>query len=95
MQARQPECGLDLRRDGAEAQRLERWLGPVTTAYAYRILPLDQEKAHAWGRPKVPGPGNPLDQRIVATALIHDLLVLTRNLEREKPTGVGVLDRYR
>ena len=62
------------RGDRPQALRLERWLTQITSAYADRILPLDEETAHVWGRLRVPNPENPLDKQIAATALIHDLV---------------------
>ncbi len=76
------------RGDAARAKRLERWLRQVTTAYAEAILPFDEEIAHVWGRLRVPHQENPLDKQIAATALIHDLAVVTRNTQHFAPTGV-------
>ena len=78
------------RGDKPQALRLERWLAQITTAYADRILPLDEETAHVWGRLRVPNPENPLDKQIAATALIHDLVVVSRNTVHYEPTGVRV-----
>ena len=82
------------RGDKAQAQRLERWLLQVTSAYADRILPLDEETAHVWGRLRVPNPENPLDKQIAATALIHDLEVISRNVAHYGPTGVRVKNPF-
>jgi predicted nucleic acid-binding protein len=82
------------RGDTAQAKRLERWLGTVTTTYSQAILPFDEECAHVWGRLRVPNPENPLDKQIAATALIHDLQVVTRNLAHYSPTGVPLLNPF-
>jgi predicted nucleic acid-binding protein len=82
------------RGDNSQAQRLEQWLLRVTLAYADRILPLDEETAHIWGRLRVPHPENPLDKQIAATALIHDLEVISRNVAHYAPTGVRVRDPF-
>ena len=82
------------RGDDAQAQRLEQWLLRVTSAYADRILPLDEETAHIWGRLRVPNPENPLDKQIAATALIHDLEVISRNVAHYAPTGVRARDPF-
>src|SRR5215472_15642766 len=74
----------------SQAQRLEQWLLRVTSVYADQILPLDEETAHVWGRLRVPNPENPLDKQIAATALIHDLVVISRNVAHYAPTGVRV-----
>ena len=82
------------RGDIAQAKRLERWLGQIAKAYAEVILPIDQETAHVWGRLRVPNPENPLDKQIAATALIHDLTVVTRNTPHFAQTGVRLLNPF-
>jgi len=82
------------RGDEAQAKRLGRWLRQVTTIYEGSILPFDEETAHVWGRLRVPRPENPLDKQIAATALIHDLTVVTRNTERCAPTGARLLNPF-
>jgi predicted nucleic acid-binding protein len=82
------------RGDTAQAKRLERWLRQVTTSYSDAILPIDEEIAHVWGRLRVPNPENPLDKQIAATALIHDLIVVTRNTEHYTPTGVRIRNPF-
>jgi toxin FitB len=82
------------RGDESQAQRLERWLLRVTSAYADRILPLDEETAHVWGRLRVPNPENPLDKQIAATALIHGLEVISRNVAHYAATAVRVRNPF-
>lgn len=82
------------RGDDTQAKRLGNWLRQVTTTYAESILPFDEETAHIWGRLRVPNPENPLDKQIAATALIHGLIVVTRNTEHFAPTGVRLLNPF-
>ncbi len=82
------------RGDDAQAKRLGRWLKQVTTIYVESILPFDEEAAHVWGRLRVPNPENPLDKQIAATALIHDLTVVTRNTAHFEPTGARLLNPF-
>lgn len=82
------------RGDKSQAQKLERWLLQLSATYEDRILPLDEETAHVWGRLRVPNPENPLDKQIAATALIHDLVVVTRNVAHFAPTGVRLLNPF-
>ncbi len=82
------------RGDTAQARRLERWLAQVTALYAEAILPVDEEIAQVWGRLRVPNAENPLDKQIAATALIHDLVVATRNVAHFAPTGVRVRNPF-
>jgi predicted nucleic acid-binding protein len=78
------------RGDSARVARLERWLDRPTVDYADAILPFDQDMAQIWGKLRAPHPENPLDKQIAATALIHDLTVVTRNISHYEPTGVNV-----
>jgi predicted nucleic acid-binding protein len=82
------------RGDVKQADLLERWLRQVTKIYADAILPFDEETAHVWGRLRVPNPENPLDKQIAATALIHNLTVVTRNTEHFAPTGVRLKNPF-
>ena len=57
-------------------------------------IQLDEETAQVWGRLRVPNPENPLDKQIAATALIHDLIVVTRNTNHYETTGVPLLNPF-
>ena len=82
------------RGDFAQATRLARWLGTVTSDYADAILPFDEEIAQIWGRLRVPHAEHPLDKQIAATALMYGLTVVTRNVRHYEPTGVAVLNPF-
>ena len=82
------------RGDAQQAARLEGWLNRITEDYVDAILPFDEEAAHVWGRLRVPHRDNPLDKQIAATALLHDLIVVTRNTAHYKPTGVRLLNPF-
>ena len=89
--------GLELirhRGETAQADRLERWLQSVTESYGATILPFDEEMAQVWGKLRVPRPENPLDKQIAATALMHDLAVVTRNVAHFASTGVRVVNPF-
>jgi predicted nucleic acid-binding protein len=82
------------RGDAPQALQLARWLARITTDYADAILAFDAEIAEVWGRLRVPNPENPLDKQIAATALMHDLTVVTRNIAHYDVTGVRVLNPF-
>jgi predicted nucleic acid-binding protein len=85
---------LRQRGDSPQAARLERWLDRVSSDFGQSILPFDVEAAHVWGRLRVPNGENPLDKQIAATALIHDLVVVTRNVSHYQATGVQLLNPF-
>lgn len=89
--------GVDLirhRGDAAQARLLAAWLAQVIADYREAILPFDLDIAQAWGRLRVPRPENALDKQIAATALIHDLIVVTRNTRDFSGTGVRLLNPF-
>ena len=82
------------RGDSAQADKLEQWLTLVLHEYAERVLSFDAETAQVWGRLRVPHPENPLDKQIAATALIHDLTLVTRNVRHFEGLGVQLLNPF-
>ena len=82
------------RDDVAQAQLLDDWLQLILREYHDNILPLDADAAQVWGRLRVPHPENALDKQIAATALIHDLTLLTRNEKHFAGTGVKLLNPF-
>lgn len=82
------------RGDSAQADQLEQWLMLVLREYVENILTFDAETAQVWGRLRVPHPENPLDKQIAATALIHDLTLVTRNVRHFEGLGVRLLNPF-
>ncbi|EXJ14390.1 type II toxin-antitoxin system VapC family toxin [Imhoffiella purpurea] len=82
------------RGDAPQARLLEDWLDRVLTEYADRILDFDADCAQVWGKLMAPHPQHPIDKQIAAVALIHDLVVVTRNTSDFAGTGVALLDPF-
>ncbi|WP_414440033.1 type II toxin-antitoxin system VapC family toxin [Burkholderia sp. 22PA0106] len=82
------------RGDKAQATRLEKWLVGILQEFDQNILAADEEVGQLWGRLRVPHPEHALDKLIAATALIHDLTVVTRNVEDFTGTGARVLNPF-
>jgi hypothetical protein len=82
------------RGDAAQAERLDAWLTLILSEYHDNVLPLDDAAAQVWGRLRVPHPENALDKQIAATALIHDLTLVTRNEKHFAGTGAKLLNPF-
>jgi predicted nucleic acid-binding protein len=82
------------RGDAKQAQLLERWLGRLLADFGDSVLAFDADAAQVWGRLRVPHPENPLDKQIAATALIHDLVLVTRNVKHFAATGVKLFNPF-
>ncbi len=82
------------RGDTAQAAALDAWLTTLLDEFAQNILHIDEDTGQLWGRLRVPRPEHALDKLIAATGLIHDLTVVTRNVDDFSPTGVRVLNPF-
>ena len=88
--------GVELlrRRDAVRAARLEDWLGRLVHAYGDRVLPVSTGVAVEWGRMNVPDPLPVVDGYLAATARVHGLTLVTRNVKDVERTGVSVLNPF-
>ena len=88
--------GIELKRraDPAQATALTLWLDKLRTGLGARILPVDERIAEAWGRLGIPDPLPVIDGLIAATAIVHGLIVVTRNVADLARSGVTVLDPF-
>jgi predicted nucleic acid-binding protein len=82
------------RRDAKQATALERWLTRITTDHAERILPVDGPVADRWGRLTAMRPGSVIDVLMAATALVHGLVLVTRNVKDVEWTGASCLNPF-
>ena len=82
------------RGDALQADSLEAWLTSVLTDFAQNVLPIDHDVSQVWGRLRVPHPEHALDKFIAATALIHGLTVVTRNVDDFSGCRVPVLNPF-
>jgi toxin FitB len=91
------ELGIRLieRRDDEQGIRLRRWLEAVVLAtFADRVLPIDTAVARRCAALHVPDPRPARDAFIAATALVHGLTVVTRNVRDFAPMGVEIIDPW-
>ena len=83
------------RRDPSQGAILRRWLETqVLPAFDERILPVDTAVARRSAVLHVPDPRPVRDSLIAATALVHGMPVVTRNVPDFAPTGVEIIDPW-
>jgi toxin FitB len=82
------------RGDRQQASTLERWLREVETGFEDRVLPVTLPVAAAWGRQQYAQPLPVIDALIAATARVHGLTVVTRNVKDFDLAGVEVLNPF-
>lgn len=80
------------RRDPEQAGRLGRWI--ERTMSEFPLLPVDVAVAMQAASFHVPDPRQERDALIGATALVHGLTVVTRNVKDFAPLGVPLLNPW-
>jgi predicted nucleic acid-binding protein len=91
------ELGILLmeRRDRSQGAVLRAWMdGHVLPAFAERILAIDITVARRCGQLHVPDPKSERDAFIAATALVHGMTVVTRNVVDFASTSVVTLNPW-
>jgi predicted nucleic acid-binding protein len=83
-----------LRRDPPSGSVLDAWLQRILATHADRIVPIDREAAEEWGRLNVPDPLPVVDGLLAASAKVHGLTLVTRNVRDIATTGVDHLDPF-
>jgi predicted nucleic acid-binding protein len=82
------------RGDAPQAALLEAWIATILEDYPLDVISIDDDIAQLWGRLRVPNPEHEIDKLIAATALIHNLTVVTRNIKDFERTGVKLLNPF-
>jgi toxin FitB len=82
------------KRDVRAASALEGWLQALVQAHSDRVLPVDVAIADEWGRLDARGSLPVADGLLAATARVHDLILVTRNVKDVARTGIDVLDPF-
>ena len=89
------QAGIELTReqDGQKAAALEQWLERVSTTF--NVIPMDAAVFRAWAH-LMHRTSDTLyeDAMIAATAKVHKLIVVTRNVKDFKPFDVKVLNPF-
>lgn len=82
------------RRDLNAAESLQKWLTQIEVDSADLILPITQEIADHWGHINVPDKMPVIDGLLAATALVHDITLVTRNIRDVERSGVKLYNPF-
>lgn len=92
--------GIELLAPGKRRDQLDLWLKQDLEAwFSGRILHVDRQVARQWASVVAQGirTGRPIptiDSLIAATALVHDLVIVTRNVRDFQTTGAATLNPW-
>jgi len=88
--------GIELRRrrDPEQAKSLDRWFSRMRTRLGDRVLSIDEPIAEAWALLAIPNPLPLIDGLLAATAKVHGLTLVTRNVLDVEAAGVLLLDPF-
>ena len=82
------------RRDPRQGAVLRRWKsGPLAT-FRGRVLPIDEAVAECCAALQVPDPRPLVNSLIAATAIVHRLTLITRNIADFRAMPVAVVDHW-
>lgn len=83
------------RRDPKQGALIRSWLDQhVLPAFSGRVLPVDTAVAQRCAALHVPDPRSERDALIAATAMVHNMTVVTRNAVDFQATGVPLLNPW-
>ena len=81
-------------RDGNKIAALEQWLARLVRDHGERILPVDRAVAEEWGRLTAARSVSVVDTLLAATARVHGLTLVTRNVRDIEWTGVSWVNPF-
>ncbi len=82
------------RRKAAQAEALDRWVHGLVQFYEDRLLHVDGEVAEEWGRLRAGRSLPVVDALLAATARVHNLALVTRNVRDFAGTGVRLVNPF-
>ncbi|MBD9560930.1 type II toxin-antitoxin system VapC family toxin [Ensifer sp. ENS03] len=85
---------LKQRSDPKTAAHLTEWLRKLRHDHGDRILPITDQIAVEWGRIAAIRPRGDIDGLIAATAIVHDLILVTRNVKDFEDTDASVINPW-
>lgn len=85
---------LKQKSDPKAAGHLAEWLRKLRHDHADRILAVTDQISVEWGRIAAIRPRGDIDGLIAATAIVHDLILVTRNVGHFEDTGATVINPW-
>ena len=82
------------RRDPEQTDVLERWLEQTALNFEGRILPVDELVADVWGKAYYVRNIPVVDGLLAATAIVHDMTLVTRNVSDVQGLGARLLNPF-
>lgn len=88
--------GVELKRQSGRdrAEVLDDMLEKLSTEYATRLLPIDKAVVEGWGRLSVINATHSIDRLLVATARVHGLTLVIRNIKRVNMYDIPILNPF-
>jgi predicted nucleic acid-binding protein len=86
---------LRARREGERVAGLDHWLTGLVKQFSDRILPVDADVATEWGRQRSVRKIPSIDGLIGATARVHGLTLVTRNVADMAATGARLHNPFK
>lgn len=86
--------GVERLPESKKRRELRAWVRLIQEHHSDRILPVDLKVARIWGELTARAPRTlpAIDAMIAATALRHDIALMTRNTKDFKDSGVRLID---
>ena len=81
-------------KDTVQAYAIENWRIAVDKTFGERILPIDRAVANEWGRLNASRPLPVIDGLLAATAKIHHMTLVTRNIAEIADLDVQFLNPF-
>jgi hypothetical protein len=85
---------LKTRKDALGGRALGRWVEQVERSFSARMMGIDRDVADLWGRLAAERPRPVVDTLIAATAIVHGMTLVTRNIADVRDTGVRLVNPW-
>jgi toxin FitB len=82
------------RTDAAAAQLLAQWVDGLEYSFGDRLVGMDGATARLWGEWSAQRPRPVVDTLLAATATVHQMTLVTRNIADVQDTGVATLNPW-